>query len=136
MIRRVRAEFADEAAFRIKQALVRDVARNGMPKKPRADLHERPAGWPDRAVGPRNRSAPLARQSVDSARMLWMAAEPCPNPGKQACPRRACLSARHGEMREPSLLCVGRIVAVIVGEVVFEVMRHGEQVFGGLLEEA
>jgi class 3 adenylate cyclase/tetratricopeptide (TPR) repeat protein len=53
LIRPARAEFAGEAAFRFKHALIRDAAYNGMSKKLRAELHERYAAWLERAAGPR-----------------------------------------------------------------------------------
>jgi tetratricopeptide (TPR) repeat protein len=45
LIRPDRAEFAGEDAFRFAHALVRDVAYSGLPKRLRAELHERLAGW-------------------------------------------------------------------------------------------
>jgi class 3 adenylate cyclase/tetratricopeptide (TPR) repeat protein len=53
LIHPARTEFAAEAAFRFKHALVRDAAYNGTPKKLRAELHERFAAWLERAAGPR-----------------------------------------------------------------------------------
>jgi DNA-binding SARP family transcriptional activator len=47
LIRPDRAEFAGEDAFRFAHALIRDSAYGGMPKRLRADLHERVAGWVD-----------------------------------------------------------------------------------------
>ena len=38
-------EHAGEDAFRFAHALIRDVAYRGLPKRRRADLHERLAGW-------------------------------------------------------------------------------------------
>ncbi|HEU4978268.1 MAG TPA: hypothetical protein VFT42_05195, partial [Solirubrobacteraceae bacterium] len=53
LIRPAPASFAGEAAFRFKHVLVRDAAYAGTAKKLRAELHERFAGWLERAVGDR-----------------------------------------------------------------------------------
>ncbi len=45
LIRPDRPEFAGEDAFRIAHALIRDAAYGGMPKRLRAELHERLATW-------------------------------------------------------------------------------------------
>ena len=45
LIRPDRPEFAGEDAFRFAHALIREVAYAGLPKRLRADLHERLAGW-------------------------------------------------------------------------------------------
>jgi class 3 adenylate cyclase/tetratricopeptide (TPR) repeat protein len=45
LIRPDRAEFAGEDAFRFRHLLIRDAAYQAMPKKQRADLHERFADW-------------------------------------------------------------------------------------------
>jgi len=45
LLRPDRPEFAGEDAFRFAHALLRDVAYSGMPKRLRAALHERLAGW-------------------------------------------------------------------------------------------
>ena len=47
------AGFADEAAFRFRHILIRDAAYEGMPKKVRADLHERFADWLEESAGER-----------------------------------------------------------------------------------
>jgi tetratricopeptide (TPR) repeat protein len=53
LIRPDRAEFAGEDAFRFRHLLIRDAAYHAMPKEQRADLHERFAGWLERAAGER-----------------------------------------------------------------------------------
>jgi class 3 adenylate cyclase/tetratricopeptide (TPR) repeat protein len=53
VIRPARSDFADDAAFRFKHALVRDAAYNGTAKKVRAELHERFAEWLERSAGAR-----------------------------------------------------------------------------------
>jgi tetratricopeptide (TPR) repeat protein len=45
LVRPDRPEFAGEDAFRFGHALIREAAYRGMPKRLRADLHERFAGW-------------------------------------------------------------------------------------------
>jgi DNA-binding SARP family transcriptional activator len=45
LVRPDRPEFAGEDAFRFSHALIRDAAYSGMPKRLRASLHERAAGW-------------------------------------------------------------------------------------------
>jgi class 3 adenylate cyclase/tetratricopeptide (TPR) repeat protein len=50
LIRSARAEFVGEDAFRFRHLLIRDVAYQTMPKELRADLHERFAGWLERAA--------------------------------------------------------------------------------------
>jgi len=40
-----KAEHVDEAAYRFRHALIRDAAYNSVPKRVRADLHERFAAW-------------------------------------------------------------------------------------------
>jgi DNA-binding SARP family transcriptional activator len=45
LVRPDRPEFAGEDAFRFGHALIRDAAYGGMPKRLRAVLHERMAGW-------------------------------------------------------------------------------------------
>ena len=52
-VRPAEAQFAGEAAFRFKHILVRDAAYRGTPKKLRAVLHERFAGWLERVAGAR-----------------------------------------------------------------------------------
>jgi len=51
LIRPERPEFAGEEAFRFRHQLIRDAAYQGMPKERRAELHERLAGWLERAAG-------------------------------------------------------------------------------------
>ncbi|HEU4864888.1 MAG TPA: adenylate/guanylate cyclase domain-containing protein [Actinomycetota bacterium] len=53
LIRPDRAEFVGEDAFRFRHLLIRDAAYQAMPKEQRADLHERYAGWLERAAGDR-----------------------------------------------------------------------------------
>ena len=53
LIRPDRAEFAGEDAFRFRHLLIRDAAYQAMPKEQRAELHERFAGWLERAAGDR-----------------------------------------------------------------------------------
>jgi class 3 adenylate cyclase/tetratricopeptide (TPR) repeat protein len=53
MIRPERAGFAGEDAFRFSHILVREAAYETVPKRIRADLHERFAGWLERKAGPR-----------------------------------------------------------------------------------
>ncbi|WP_420895884.1 BTAD domain-containing putative transcriptional regulator [[Actinomadura] parvosata] len=45
LVRADTAEFADEDAFRFSHALIGEVAYDSLPKRTRADLHERIAGW-------------------------------------------------------------------------------------------
>ena len=54
LIRPDRPEFAGEDAFRFRHLLIRDAAYHAMPKEQRADLHERFAGWLERAAGDRS----------------------------------------------------------------------------------
>jgi class 3 adenylate cyclase/tetratricopeptide (TPR) repeat protein len=53
VIRPARADFAGEASFRFKHALVRDAAYNGIAKKERVELHERFADWLGRIAADR-----------------------------------------------------------------------------------
>jgi class 3 adenylate cyclase/tetratricopeptide (TPR) repeat protein len=48
-----RSGFAGEDAFRFSHILVRDAAYRSMPKRSRADLHQRFAGWLERKAGDR-----------------------------------------------------------------------------------
>jgi tetratricopeptide (TPR) repeat protein len=48
-----RSGFAGEDAFRFSHILVRDAAYGSMPKRARADLHQRFAGWLERKAGDR-----------------------------------------------------------------------------------
>ena len=48
-----RSGFAGEDAFRFSHILVRDAAYGSMPKRSRADLHQRFAGWLERKAGDR-----------------------------------------------------------------------------------
>ena len=47
------ALFGGSEAFRFRHALIRDAAYERIPKRTRADLHERHAGWLERAAGDR-----------------------------------------------------------------------------------
>ena len=51
LVRPDTAEFPGEDAFRFRHLLIRDAAYEGMSKDLRADLHERFAGWLERASG-------------------------------------------------------------------------------------
>jgi class 3 adenylate cyclase/tetratricopeptide (TPR) repeat protein len=53
VLRPDRAEFAGDDAFRFRHLLIRDAAYEAMPKELRAELHERFAGWLERAAGTR-----------------------------------------------------------------------------------
>ena len=53
LVRPDRATFPGEEAFRFRHLLIRDAAYEAMPKELRADLHERFAGWLERAAGER-----------------------------------------------------------------------------------
>ncbi|CAN5619664.1 AAA family ATPase [soil metagenome] len=53
LIRPDRPEFAGQDAFRFRHLLIRDAAYQALPKEQRADLHERFAGWLERAAGDR-----------------------------------------------------------------------------------
>ena len=55
VIRPDRAGFVDgdDDSFRFRHILFRDAAYGSLPKEARADLHERFAGWVERAAGPR-----------------------------------------------------------------------------------
>jgi class 3 adenylate cyclase/tetratricopeptide (TPR) repeat protein len=54
LIRPHQAEFGRENTYRFRHSLIRDAAYRQMPKATRADLHERFAGWLERASGPRS----------------------------------------------------------------------------------
>ena len=53
MIRPDRSDIAGHDAFRFRHILIRDAAYESLPRATRADLHERLAGWIERAVGGR-----------------------------------------------------------------------------------
>jgi predicted ATPase len=53
LIRPDGSTFAGEDAFRFGHLLIRDVAYESLPKKARADLHARFAGWIERRAGER-----------------------------------------------------------------------------------
>jgi class 3 adenylate cyclase/tetratricopeptide (TPR) repeat protein len=53
LVRPDRSRFAGEDAFRFSHILVRDAAYDSMPKRSRAELHERFAAWLERAAGDR-----------------------------------------------------------------------------------
>jgi class 3 adenylate cyclase/tetratricopeptide (TPR) repeat protein len=53
LVRPDRSRFAGEDAFRFSHILVRDAAYESMPKRSRAELHERFAAWLERAAGDR-----------------------------------------------------------------------------------
>ena len=53
LIRPEASSFAGQDAFRFSHLLVRDAAYESMPKRTRADLHERFASWLERAAGDR-----------------------------------------------------------------------------------
>ncbi len=53
LIRPDRATFERDDAFRFRNLLIRDAAYEAMPKETRAELHERFAGWLERAAGDR-----------------------------------------------------------------------------------
>jgi class 3 adenylate cyclase/tetratricopeptide (TPR) repeat protein len=53
LVRPDRSGFAGEDAFRFSHILVRDAAYESMPKRARADLHERFASWLERKAGDR-----------------------------------------------------------------------------------
>ena len=53
VIRPAPADFVDEAAYRFRHILIRDAAYEAMPKKLRADLHERFADWLEERAGDR-----------------------------------------------------------------------------------
>ena len=74
LIRPDRTEFAGEDAFRFAHALTREVAYLGLPKRLRADLHERLAGWlktmprvPDEILGYHLEQAVRLRVEVGAA---------------------------------------------------------------------
>ena len=74
LIRPDRPELAGEDAFRFAHALIREVAYRGMPKRLRADLHERLAGWlktkprvPDEILGYHLEQAVRLRLEVGAA---------------------------------------------------------------------
>ena len=50
-IRPAPADFVDEAAYRFRHILIRDAAYEALPKKVRADLHERFADWLEERAG-------------------------------------------------------------------------------------
>jgi class 3 adenylate cyclase/predicted ATPase len=45
LVQPAKADYAHEAAFRFRHGLIRDAAYNGLPKRVRAELHERFAAW-------------------------------------------------------------------------------------------
>jgi tetratricopeptide (TPR) repeat protein len=53
LVRPDRSRFAGEDAFRFSHILIRDAAYESMPKRSRAELHERFAGWLEDAAGDR-----------------------------------------------------------------------------------
>ncbi len=53
LVRPDRTDFPGEDAFRFRHLLIRDAAYESMPKELRAELHERFAGWLERAAGER-----------------------------------------------------------------------------------
>ena len=53
LIRPVPSDLGDEEAFRFRHMLIRDAAYEALPKAPRAELHERFAGWLERSSGER-----------------------------------------------------------------------------------
>jgi class 3 adenylate cyclase/tetratricopeptide (TPR) repeat protein len=53
LVRPSRSIFPREDGFRFRHILIRDAAYLGIPKETRADLHERYAGWLERAAGER-----------------------------------------------------------------------------------
>jgi predicted ATPase len=53
MINPDQSAFAGQDAFRFRHILIRDAAYDSVPRAVRADLHERLAGWIERAVGKR-----------------------------------------------------------------------------------
>jgi predicted ATPase/class 3 adenylate cyclase len=52
-IKPARSEFADDAAYRVRHILIRDAAYEAIPKRLRAGLHERFAGWLTAKAGDR-----------------------------------------------------------------------------------
>jgi DNA-binding SARP family transcriptional activator len=71
LVRPDRPEFGGDDVFRFAHALIREVAYSGMPKRLRADLHERLAGWlklraraRDEAVGYHLESAVRYRRQI------------------------------------------------------------------------
>jgi class 3 adenylate cyclase/tetratricopeptide (TPR) repeat protein len=55
LIRPSRSDFVGDDAFRFRHLLIRDAAYDSLPKQLRAQLHERFAGWLERAAGERVR---------------------------------------------------------------------------------
>ena len=53
LVRPEQAAFAGEEAYRFRHLLIRDAAYQGLAKQTRSELHERVAGWLERAVGDR-----------------------------------------------------------------------------------
>ena len=95
LIRPDRAEFVGEDAFRFRHLLIRDAAYQAMPKEQRADLHERYAGWLERAAGDR---LPEYEEILAPPR-----AGP-PLPGRARATRRANALDRPGRGRATALL--------------------------------
>jgi class 3 adenylate cyclase len=52
-VRPAPAEFVDDAAYRFRHILIRDAAYDALPKRTRADLHERYADWLEERAGGR-----------------------------------------------------------------------------------
>jgi class 3 adenylate cyclase/tetratricopeptide (TPR) repeat protein len=58
LVRPAASDVAGQEAFRFRHVLLRDAAYAGLPKARRAELHERFAGWLERAAGERLREHP------------------------------------------------------------------------------
>jgi class 3 adenylate cyclase/tetratricopeptide (TPR) repeat protein len=58
LVRPAASDVAGQEAFRFRHVLLRDAAYAGLPKALRAELHERFAGWLERAAGERVREHP------------------------------------------------------------------------------
>ena len=58
LVRHAASDLAGQDAFRFRHMLLRDAAYAGLPKALRAELHERFAGWLERAAGERLREHP------------------------------------------------------------------------------
>ncbi|HEU4399874.1 MAG TPA: AAA family ATPase [Actinomycetota bacterium] len=58
LVRHAASDLAGQDAFRFRHVLLRDAAYAGLPKALRAELHERFAGWLERAAGERLREHP------------------------------------------------------------------------------
>jgi class 3 adenylate cyclase/tetratricopeptide (TPR) repeat protein len=141
-----RSNFAGEDAFRFGHILVRDAAYDSIPKRTRADLHERFASWLERTVGGRlgeyeeilgyhlerayRYRAELGGEDADSRSLASRAGQHLASAGRKAfdhsdLPATASLLSRAAallERHEP----LRRLILPPLGSALFEVGRMAE----------